>query len=94
LLFRVNTAYTNEGNFTKTDAKNQYTTFAPSLTWNVSDKLQLNVDYELFENRVTGNPYFFYLSPLTLNNIDNMKDLEKAAGLDYKESYTGKDLYI
>ncbi|MGO4708059.1 TonB-dependent siderophore receptor [Chryseobacterium sp. 2TAF14] len=94
LLFRVNTAYTNEGNFTKTDAKNQYTTFAPSLTWNVSDKLQLNVDYELFRNRVTANPYFFYLSPKTLNGIDNMKDLERVAGLDYKESYTGNDLYM
>lgn len=94
LLFRVNTAYTNEGNFTKTDAKNQYTTFAPSLTWNVSDKVQLNVDYELFNNRVTANPYFFYLSPKTLNGIDNMKDLEKAAALGYKESYTGKDLYM
>ena len=94
LLFRINTAYTNEGNFTKTDAKNQYTTFAPSLTWNVSDKVQLNVDYELFNNRVTANPYFFYLSPNTLNGIDNMKDLEKVAGLDYKESFTGKDLYM
>lgn len=94
LLFRVNTAYTNEGNFTKPDAKNQYSTFAPSLTWNVSDKVQLNVDYELFSNRVTANPYFFYLSPKTLNGIDNMKDLEKAAGLDYKESFTGKDLYM
>ncbi|GAA5092205.1 TonB-dependent receptor [Chryseobacterium ginsengisoli] len=94
LLFRINTAYTNEGNFTKPDAKNQYTTFAPSLTWNVSDKVQLNVDYELFSNRVTANPYFFYLSPKTLNGIDNMKDLEKVAGLDYKESYTGKDLYM
>ncbi|MDR6159307.1 iron complex outermembrane receptor protein [Chryseobacterium sp. SLBN-27] len=94
LLFRINTAYTNEGNFTKTDAKNQYITFAPSLTWNVSDKLQLNVDYELFHNRVTANPYFFYLSPKTLNGIDNMKDLEKIAGLDYKESFTGKDLYM
>ena len=94
LLFRINTAYTNEGNFTKTDAKNQYTTFAPSLTYNVSDKVQLNVDYELFNNRVTANPYFFYLSPKTLNGIDNMKDLEKVAGLDYKESYTGKDLYM
>lgn len=94
LLFRVNTAYTNEGNFTKTDAKNQYTTFAPSLTWNVSDKLQLNVDYELFNNRVTANPYFFYLSPKTLNGINNMKDLENAARLDYKESYTGNDLYM
>ncbi|MEG1589757.1 TonB-dependent siderophore receptor [Chryseobacterium sp.] len=94
LLFRINTAYTNEGNFTKADAKNQYTTFAPSLTWNVSDKVQLNVDYELFNNRVTANPYFFYLSPKTLNGIDNMKDLEKVVGLDYKESYTGKDLYM
>jgi iron complex outermembrane receptor protein len=94
LLFRVNTAYTNEGNFTKPDAKNQYTTFAPSLTWNVSDKVQLNVDYELFHNRVTANPYFFYLSPKTLNGIDNMKDLEKVAGLDYKEAYTGKGLYM
>lgn len=94
LLFRVNTAYTNEGNFTKPDAKNQYSTFAPSLTWNVSDKVQLNVDYELFNNRVTANPYFFYLSPKTLNGIDNMKDLEKAAGLDYKESFIGNDLYM
>lgn len=94
LLFRVNTAYTNDGNFTKPDAKNQYTTFAPSLTWNVSDKVQLNLDYELFRNRVTANPYFFYLSPKTLNNVDNMKDLEKVAGLDYKESYTGKGLYM
>ena len=94
LLFRINTAYTNEGNFTKPDAKNQYTTFAPSLTWNVSDKVQLNVDYELFSNRVTANPYFFYLSPKSLNQITNMKDLEKAAGLDYKESYTGNDLYM
>ncbi|MCS3530333.1 TonB-dependent siderophore receptor [Chryseobacterium sp. JUb7] len=94
LLFRINTAYTNEGNFTKTDAKNQYTTFAPSLTWNVSDKLQLNVDYELFDNRVAANPYFFYLTPKSLNQINNMKDLEKAAGLDYKESYTGNDLYM
>lgn len=94
LLFRINTAYTNEGNFTKTDAKNQYTTFAPSLTYNVSDKLQLNLDYELFNNRVTANPYFFYLSPKTLNGIDNMKDLERVAGLDYKESFTGKDLYM
>ncbi|MFY1048038.1 TonB-dependent siderophore receptor [Chryseobacterium sp. GP-SGM7] len=94
LLFRVNTAYTNDGNFTKPDAKNQYTTFAPSLTWNVSEKIQLNVDYELFRNRVTANPYFFYLSPKTLKGIDNMKDLEKVAGLDYKESYTGKGLYM
>lgn len=94
LFFRVNTAYTNEGNFTKTNAGNQYTTFAPSLTWNVSDKVQLNVDYELFNNRVTANPYYFYLSPKTLNGINNMKDLENAAGLDYKESYTGDDLYM
>nr|WP_315027585.1 TonB-dependent receptor [uncultured Chryseobacterium sp.] len=92
LLFRINTAYTNEGNFQKTDAKNTYFAFAPSLTYNVNDKLQFNVEYEMFNTRAVGEPFFFYLTPGNLGGIDNMKDLEKK-GLNYKESYLGNDLY-
>lgn len=92
LLFRVNTAYTNEGTFQKKDAKNSYFAFTPSLTYNASDKLQFNVEYEMFNTRAVGEQFFFYLNPATLNGIDNMKDLEKA-GLNYKESYIGDDLY-
>jgi iron complex outermembrane receptor protein len=92
LLFRINTAYTNQGSFQKTDAKNSFFAFAPALTYNASDKLQFNVEYEMFNNRAIGEQLFFYLSPDTLGGINNMKDLEKA-GLDYKQSYIGDDLY-
>jgi len=90
LLFRINTAYTNEGTFQKTDAKNSYFAFTPSLTYNLNDRLQFNVEYEMFNTRAVGDPFFFYLSPAL--GVDNMKDLEKK-GLNYKESYTGDDLY-
>lgn len=92
LLFRLNTAYTNEGTFQKQDAKNSYFAFAPSFTYNVNDKLQFNVDYEMFNSRASSESFFFYLSPGVLGGIDNMHDLE-AKGLNYKESYTGKGLY-
>lgn len=91
-LFRLNTAYTNEGTFQKTDAKNTYFAFAPSLTYNVNDKLQFNVEYEMFNTRAVGEPFFFYLTPQSLGGIDNMKDLERK-GLNYKESYLGDGLY-
>lgn len=92
LLLRVNTAYTNSGTFQKSDMKNSYFAFTPSLTYNASDRLQFNVEYEMFNNRAVGEQLFFYLSPGGLNKIDNMKDLEKA-GLDYKQSYLGDGLY-
>lgn len=92
LLLRVNTAYTNEGTFQKQDAKNSYLSFTPSLTYNASEKLQFNVEYESFNTRASTEPFFFYLSPSTLGGINNIKDLE-AKGLDYKESYIGDDLY-
>ncbi|WP_379967746.1 TonB-dependent siderophore receptor [Epilithonimonas sp. UC225_85] len=92
LLLRVNTAYTNEGTFQKKDAKNSYFAFTPSLTYNVNDRLQFNVEYEMFNTRAIGEPFFFYLSPDTLGGINNAKDLEKR-GLNYKESYMGDDLY-
>ena len=92
LLLRLNTAYTNEGTFQKTDAKNSYFAFTPTITYNASDRLQFNVEYEMFNTRALGEQLFFYLSPDTLGGINNMKDLEKK-GLNYKESYVGDDLY-
>ncbi len=92
LLLRVNTSYTNSGTFQKSDMKNSFFAFTPSLTYNASDRLQFNVEYETFNNRIVGEQLFFYLSPKVLGGIDNMKDLEKA-GLDYKQSFIGDDLY-
>lgn len=91
LMFRVNTAYTNTGTFQKTDAKNTYTAFTPSLLYKVNDKLDLSLEYEMFDTRATPEQAFFYLSKAT-TGVNNMKDLEKL-GLDYKQSYYGDGLY-
>lgn len=92
LLFRINTAYTNQGTFQKKDAKNTYFAFTPTLTYNATDKLQFNVEYELFQTRAISEQMFFSLSPNTLGGINNIKDLEEK-GLDYKQSYLGDGLY-
>ena len=91
LMFRVNTAYTNTGTFQKTDAKNTYTAFTPSLLYKVNDKLTLSVAFEMFDTKAAPEQSFFYLSKAT-TGVDNMKDLERL-GLDYKQSYYGEGLY-
>lgn len=91
LLFRLNTAYTNSGTFQKTDAKNTYFAFTPSLLYKVNDKLDISLEYEMFETRATPEQSFFYLSKAT-TGVDNAKDLEKL-GLDYKQSYFGDGMY-
>lgn len=91
LMFRLNTAYTNSGTFQKTDAKNTYFAFAPSLLYKVNDKLDISLEYEMFETRATPEQSFFYLSKAT-TGVDNAKDLEKL-GLDYKQSYFGDGMY-
>ncbi|MGE8556007.1 MAG: TonB-dependent siderophore receptor [Chryseobacterium jejuense] len=96
LMFRLNTAYTNSGTFQKTDAKNSYTAFAPSLLYKVNDKLSLSLDYEMFDTRANPEQAIFYLSKnqgyTPGVGVDNMKDLE-SLGLNYKQSYVGDGLY-
>ena len=96
LLFRLNTAYTNTGTFQMPDAKNTYTAFTPSLLYKVNDKLDVSLEFEMFDTKATPEQSFFYLSKgegLTPGlGVDNAKDLEKL-GLDYKQSYYGDGMY-
>lgn len=96
LLFRVNTAYTNSGTFQKQDAKNTYFAFTPSLLYKINDKLDVSLEFEMFDTKATPEQSFFYLTKgagFTPGvGVDNMKDLENL-GLDYKQSYTGDGLY-
>ncbi|MCW8313976.1 TonB-dependent siderophore receptor [Sphingobacterium thalpophilum] len=92
LLFRVNTAYTREGNFQNTNVHNAYFAFTPSLSWKVNDKLDVNLEYELYANKAQAEQNFFLMGPLSPFGYAGMKDLEKA-GLNYKKSYLGSELY-
>jgi len=91
LLFRLNTAYTIEGTFQKTYAKNRYLALAPSLLFHANDKLSLALDYEGFLTKALPEQLFFYLSPAL--GFDNLRALYSNTGLDYKQSYIGSGLH-
>lgn len=92
LLFRVNSAYTTEGNWQSADAQNSYFAFAPSLTWKITDKVDVNIEYEMFENRALAEQNIFFIFSPSDYGYNNMHDIERS-GLDYKNSYLGKNLY-
>ncbi|MFD2599470.1 TonB-dependent siderophore receptor [Sphingobacterium corticis] len=93
LLFRLNTAYTNTGTFQIADAKNQYFAVAPSLTWRVNDRLDINLEYEHFENRTIGEQSIFFKFSPSDYGYNDMHELVDGTGLQYRESYIGKGLY-
>lgn len=91
LLFRLNAAYTTEGTFQKTNAKNRYVAITPSLLFKANDKLTFGLDYEGFLTKALPEQLFFYLSPSL--GADNLKDLYNKTGLNYKQSYIGDGLH-
>ncbi|PVH26914.1 TonB-dependent siderophore receptor [Sphingobacterium corticibacter] len=93
LLFRLNTAYTNTGTFQIKDARNQFFILAPSLTWRVNDRLDINLEYEHFENRAIGEQSVFFSYSPSQYGYSDMHDLVKDTGMQYRESYIGKGLY-
>ncbi|MFZ4931579.1 TonB-dependent siderophore receptor [Chryseobacterium sp. Mn2064] len=91
LLFRLNTAYTNQGTFQRTNAKNSFYAFTPSLTYRPTDNLEINAELEMFETNSYPETAFFFYYPGSQLGADNMKQMEKL-GYDYKQSYTGEGL--
>ena len=92
LLLRLNTAYTTESSFQNAAAKSHYYAFAPSLLWNVSDKLNVLLDYEGFESRTQAEQNLFFIFSPSLYGYKDMYDIEKL-GLNYNESYISEGLY-
>ena len=92
LMFRINTAYTNSGTFQKKNSENEFFAFAPSLRYKPNDRLDINVDLEMYENNAMAEQMFFYLSGNSSLGINNMNDVERVLKLDYKQSYVGDGL--
>ncbi|AZA78491.1 TonB-dependent receptor [Chryseobacterium sp. G0186] len=87
LLFRLNSAYTNEGTF-QTEGFRRNLAIAPSLSYKPTDRLSINLDMELFQMKNMSDQTFFFYSGDYLQKVKNVKDLN----LNYKNSYLGKDL--
>lgn len=85
---RLNAAYHTENSFQ--DAGFRKSLFvAPSLSYEVNDKLSFLVNTEFYNNRSTNQTMLFLDrgAPLLVHNIDEL-------GYDNKRSYTGNDLYM
>lgn len=91
LLFRLNTAYTNQGTFQKTNAKNSFYAFTPSLTYRPTENLEINAELEMFETNAYPEPAFFFYSSSAALGADNMNKM-KELGYDYKQTYAGDGL--
>jgi iron complex outermembrane receptor protein len=87
LLFRLNSAYTNEGTF-QTEGFRRNLAVAPSLSYKPTDRLSINLDMELFQMKSMSDQTFFFYSGDYLKKVNHIEDLN----LDYKNSYLGKDL--
>nr|WP_322625117.1 TonB-dependent receptor [uncultured Flavobacterium sp.] len=88
---RINAAYHNEGSFQDAGFKKSFF-IAPSIVYNVNDKLSFFVNTEIYNGRSTNTGMLFLdrSSALHANNINQLK----AFGYSNKRSYTSNDLYI
>lgn len=80
LLFRLNTAFQSEGAFQDQGFMKNYT-IAPSLSYQVNDRLKFSLDLELTRSQFAVGT--FAVASLKDVKARNFKDLE----MDYKKSY-------
>jgi iron complex outermembrane recepter protein len=88
VLFRVNTAYTNEGSF-QDNGYSKLFALAPSFSYQVNDRLSFQFDAELFSGENTGRPFIFFYYPASQLGASRAEEL----GLDYKRSYSSNDIF-
>lgn len=82
VLFRVNTAVHKEGSF-KDYGVNKTIMFSPTVTYNVNDRLTINVEAEYFKsNRTTS---YINISGVDIKNLNELN-------WDWKRSYASNDV--
>lgn len=86
--FRVNTAYHTENSFQDAGFKKSFF-FAPSLSYQVNDKLSFFINTEFMNNKQT-NATMLFLDRAAPLRVHNMNEL----GYDNKRSYTSNELAI
>lgn len=87
-FFRLNAAYHTEDSFQDAGFKKSFFV-APSLSYQVTDRLSFLINTEFFNGRST-NPTMLFVdrdAPLRVHNMDELV-------YDNKRSYTSNDLYI
>ncbi|MEE3227252.1 MAG: TonB-dependent receptor [Bacteroidota bacterium] len=88
IALRVNTAYHTQNSYQDAGFRKSFF-FAPSLAYQVNDRLSFYINTEFYKGRSTNQTMLFLDrgAPLRVTNIDEL-------GYDINRSYTGNDLYI
>lgn len=89
VLLRINTAYNYEGSF-QDNGYNKSFVFAPSLSYQVNDRLSFNFDAEIFAGRNIGAQIFFF--PYGLTVADLGADRADKLKVDYMRSFITGDI--
>lgn len=88
IALRVNTAYHTQNSFQDAGFKRSFFV-APSISYQVNDKLSFYVNTEIFNGRST-NPTMLFVDRSSPLHVTNMNDLN----YNHKKSYTSNDLYV
>ncbi len=88
IALRVNTAYHTQNSFQDAGFRKSFF-FAPSLSYEVNDRLSFFINTEFYKGKSTNQTMLFVDrgAELRVHNIDEL-------GYDHKRSYTGNDLYM
>ena len=88
IALRINTAYHTQNSYQDAGFRKSFF-FAPSLAYQVNDRLSFYINTEFYNGRSTNQTMLFLDrgAPLRVTNIDEL-------GYDINRSYTGNDLYI
>ncbi|PUZ30146.1 iron complex outermembrane recepter protein [Chitinophaga costaii] len=91
VLFRLNTAYTTQNSW-QDNGFSKNLAIAPSLTYNVNDRLSFQFDAEIYNGKSTGFPMFFfpYWSTVQAFGVSSADKLN----IDYYRSYNSNDQVI
>ncbi|MFT3823136.1 MAG: TonB-dependent receptor [Chitinophagaceae bacterium] len=88
LLFRLNTAYHYQGSWQDAGFKRSFFV-APSLSYQVNDKLNISLNTEFYNNEST-NAEMLFLTRNTPLKVFRPEDIK----IDYKRSFTSNDITI
>ncbi|MBL4676342.1 MAG: TonB-dependent receptor [Mucilaginibacter sp.] len=89
MALRVNAAYHDENSFQNAGFKKAFFV-APAFTWEVNNRLKIDVLAEIMNEKRAVAPVFFHSDRATPLIATNVKDL----GLNYNESFMNNDLPI
>ncbi|GAB2462005.1 TonB-dependent receptor [Hymenobacter qilianensis] len=89
LAFRLNTAYQKEDNF-QSEGFNRNIAIAPSLSFQPTERLSINLDAELFRGRSVGKQLIFFYFPSSQLGVSRADDVN----IDYRNSYMGNGLEL